>query len=107
MSGTRFAGAMSFTLILALFFIVGGLFRAIGAELVQFQRWGLAALFGVVSIGLGIMSLTQMPASSVGFIGFAVGVYTIADGASLIVSPRRYTACRYFRSTEPRKVAKR
>lgn len=78
------AGAMSFTLIVASFFIVGGLFRAIGAEMVRFPRWGWAAFSGIVSIALGVMLLAQMPASSVWFIGFALGVDMIVDGASLV-----------------------
>ena len=78
------AGAMSFTLILALFFIVGGLFRAIGAEMVKFPRWGWGVFSGIVSVVLGVMLLAQMPASSVWFIGFAIGVDMILDGASLV-----------------------
>jgi uncharacterized membrane protein HdeD (DUF308 family) len=78
------AGAMSFTLIVASFFIVGGLFRAIGAELVRFPRWGWAAFSGIVSVALGVILLAQMPASSVWFIGFALGVDMIVDGASLV-----------------------
>lgn len=78
------AGAVSFTLILASFFIVGGLFRAIAAAMVTFPRWGWAVFSGIVSVGLGIMLLGQMPASSVWFIGFAIGVDMIVDGASLV-----------------------
>ena len=38
----------------------------------------------VSALGLGIMLLAQMPLSSVWFIGFAIGVDLIFDGASLI-----------------------
>jgi uncharacterized membrane protein HdeD (DUF308 family) len=41
-------------------------------------------LSGIVSVVLGIMLLIQMPVSSVWFIGFAIGVDLIVDGASLI-----------------------
>ncbi|HUN76797.1 MAG TPA: DUF308 domain-containing protein [Steroidobacteraceae bacterium] len=34
------AGAMSLTLLLASFFVVGGLFRSIGAGMLRFPRWG-------------------------------------------------------------------
>jgi uncharacterized membrane protein HdeD (DUF308 family) len=78
------AGAVSFTLILASYFIVGGLFRAIGAEMVRFPRWGWVVFSGIVSVGLGVMLLAQMPDSSVWFVGFAVGVDMIVDGASLV-----------------------
>jgi uncharacterized membrane protein HdeD (DUF308 family) len=78
------AGAVGLTLILASFFVVGGLFRAIGAAVLKFPRWGWATFSGVVSLVLGIMLLVQMPVSSVWFIGFAIGVDMIFDGASLI-----------------------
>jgi len=78
------AGAASLTLILASFFIVGGLFRSIGAGMLKFPRWGWSAVSGIVSLVLGIMLLAQMPVSSVWFIGFALGVDLIFDGTSLI-----------------------
>jgi uncharacterized membrane protein HdeD (DUF308 family) len=77
-------GAASLTLILASFFIVGGVFRAIGASMVQFPRWGWSVFSGIVSAALGIMLIAQMPVSSVWFIGFAIGVDLIVDGSSLI-----------------------
>jgi uncharacterized membrane protein HdeD (DUF308 family) len=78
------AGAASLTLILASFFVVTGIFRAIGAGALKFPRWGWAVFSGIVSIVLGIVLLAQMPVSSIWFIGFAIGVDLIFDGASLI-----------------------
>lgn len=78
------AGAVSLTLVLASFFIVSGLFRSIGAGMLQFPRWGWSVFSGVVSVVLGVMLLAQMPVSSVWFIGFAIGVDLIFDGVSLI-----------------------
>ena len=77
-------GAASLTLVLASFFMVGGLFRAVGAGTLKFPRWGWSVFSGIVSLALGIMLLMQMPASSVWFIGFAIGVDLIVDGVSLI-----------------------
>jgi uncharacterized membrane protein HdeD (DUF308 family) len=78
------AGAASLTLLLASFFIVGGVFRAIGAGMIKFPRWGWSVISGLVSSVLGVMLLTQLPVSSIWFIGFAIGVDLIVDGASLI-----------------------
>lgn len=78
------AGAVGLTLVLASFFIVGGLFRAIGAAMLKFPRWGWATFSGIVSLVLGIMLLVQMPVSSIWFIGFAIGIDMIFDGASLV-----------------------
>jgi len=77
-------GEMSLTLVLASLFIVGGLFRAIGAGALQFPQWGWAAFSGIVSVALGIMLLMQLPASSLWFIGLAIGIEFIFDGASWI-----------------------
>jgi len=78
------AGAAGLTLILASFFIVGGVFRAIGAGMLKLSRWGWSVFSGILSVVLGTMLLAQMPASSVWFIGFAIGIDLIFDGASLI-----------------------
>jgi uncharacterized membrane protein HdeD (DUF308 family) len=78
------AGATSLTLMLASFFIVGGIFRAIGAGMMQFPRWGWFLFSGIVSVALGIMLLVQLPISSIWFIGFAIGVDLVLDGASLV-----------------------
>jgi uncharacterized membrane protein HdeD (DUF308 family) len=77
-------GAGGLTLILASFFIVGGVFRAIGVGVMQFPRWGWSIFSGLVSTALGIMLIAQMPISSIWFIGFAIGVDLIVDGSSLI-----------------------
>jgi len=78
------AGAATLTLILASFFIVGGLFRAIGSAMLKFPRWGWATFSGILSLVLGIMLLVQWPVSSIWFIGFAVGVDMIFDGGALV-----------------------
>ena len=78
------AGAESLTLLLASFFVVGGLFRAIGAGTIQFPRWGWSAVSGILSVALGIVLLMQLPVSSVWFLGFAIGVDLVFDGASLV-----------------------
>ena len=78
------AGAAGLTLILASFFVVGGVFRAIGAGMLKLPRWGWSVFSGVLSVMLGTMLLTQMPVSSIWFIGFAIGIDLIFEGASLI-----------------------
>jgi uncharacterized membrane protein HdeD (DUF308 family) len=82
------SGEMSVTLLLASFFIVGGAFRAIGAARLHFPKWGWTTASGVISIVLGVMLLTQLPISSLWFIGFALGVDFVFDGVSLIALGR-------------------
>jgi uncharacterized membrane protein HdeD (DUF308 family) len=77
-------GAESLTLVLASFFIVGGMFRAVGFSMAKFPQWGWAVFSGIVSVALGVMLLVQWPVVSVWFIGFAIGVDLVFDGVALI-----------------------
>ena len=77
-------GATGLTLVLASFFVVAGVFRAVGAGMLKLPSWGWSVFSGVLSVALGTMLLAQMPVSSVWFIGFAIGLDLIFDGVSLI-----------------------
>ena len=78
------AGAAGVTMVLAVLFIVGGLFRVGGASAIQFPRWGWTVFAGVVSTVLGIFLLIAWPTASSYFIGIAVGTDLIFDGAALL-----------------------
>lgn len=74
---------LGLTLLVASLFIVAGLFRTVGAGALRFPNWGWAAFSGVVSVALGVMLISQLPLVSLWFIGFAIGVDFVFDGASL------------------------
>jgi len=76
-------GAETVTLVLAAFLIVTGTFRAIGFGMARFPQWGWAVFSGLLSVVSGIVLIIQMPAASVWFIGFAIGVDLIFDGAAI------------------------
>ena len=78
------AGAVTLTLVLASFFVIGGMFRAIASQSLRFPLWGWSFLSGIVSVTLGIILLTQLPVSSLWFMGFAIGLDMILEGASLV-----------------------
>jgi len=78
------AGAQGITMLLGALFLVGGLFRGAGASVIQFPRWGWMVFSGLVSIVLGIFLLTTWPAASTFFIGLAIGIDLMFDGAALI-----------------------
>ena len=78
------AGAFTLTLVLASFFLVTGIFRAVGSALLKFPRWGWAVFSGIISTALGLMLFMQMPAASVWFIGLAVGIDLVFEGGWLI-----------------------
>jgi len=78
-----FSGELGLTLLLASLFIVAGIFRATGSTTLRFPNWGWSAASGVLSVVLGGILLYQLPVTSIWFIGFAIGVDFIFDGASL------------------------
>ena len=78
------AGAQGVTMLLAALFIVGGLFRGIGASVIQFPRWGWTVFSGLISFALGIYLLVTWPAASTYFIGIVIGIDLVFDGASLV-----------------------
>lgn len=77
-------GAETLTLVLTSFFIVGGVFRAVGAAVAKFPRWGWVMLSGVLSTIFGVILLAQMPISGLWFIGFAIGLDLISAGIAEI-----------------------
>ena len=78
------AGAQGVTMVLAALFIVGGLFRGIGASVIQFPRWGWTVFSGLISFGLGVYLLASWPGASTYFLGIVIGVDLIFDGAALV-----------------------
>jgi len=77
-------GAETLTAVLASFFIVAGLFRAIASAMVILPRWGWVVFSGAITTVLGFLLLAQMPISGIWFIGFAIGVDLIFDGIATI-----------------------
>jgi uncharacterized membrane protein HdeD (DUF308 family) len=77
------AGAEGVTMVLAVLFIVGGLFRTIGASVIKFPWWGWTVVAGLVSVGLGIFVIANWGVTSTFFVGIVIGVDLIFDGAAL------------------------
>jgi uncharacterized membrane protein HdeD (DUF308 family) len=79
------SGALTLTLVLSFYFIVGGLFKTIGSIVLQFPSWGWSVASGLVSVALGVMLAMQWPTSGLWFIGFAVGIDLILYGWALLM----------------------
>jgi uncharacterized membrane protein HdeD (DUF308 family) len=81
-----FRSAEAVTAMLGLLFLGGGIFRAIDAAVLQFPRWGMSVLSGIISSFLGIWILIQW-AEGEGFwiIGLFVGIELISRGISWVV----------------------
>jgi uncharacterized membrane protein HdeD (DUF308 family) len=78
------AGAAAVTMVIAALFIVGGLFRTVGASVIQFPRWGWTVFAGLVSVALGVYLVSTWTATSTFFVGLAIGIDLVFDGAALI-----------------------
>lgn len=78
------AGAEGVTMVLAALFIVGGLFRVVGASAVQFPRWGWTVFSVLVAIALGVYLLATWRSAGTHFIVIAICVDLILDGGSLV-----------------------
>jgi uncharacterized membrane protein HdeD (DUF308 family) len=78
-------GALALTLVLAAFFLVGGLMRVFGALSSDAPHRAWAVLDGAVSILLGILLWIHWPSSALWFIGFAIGIGLIFRGWAWIM----------------------
>ena len=74
--------AAAFTLMLAVFFLVGGTFRIILAISERFPAWGWVAFNGFVTLLLGILIWQQWPETSLWVIGTFVGIDLIVTGTN-------------------------
>ena len=77
--------AVTLTLVLSLYLVVGGLFKTIGSMVMRYPSWGWAVASGLVSVALGVMLAMQWPVSGLWFIGFAVGVDLLFHGWALLM----------------------
>ncbi|MBX3411158.1 MAG: HdeD family acid-resistance protein [Pirellulales bacterium] len=77
--------AIDLTLVIALFLIVGGIFRIIFALSERFAGWGWVLLNGAVSLLLGMMIYKQWPASGLWVIGLFIGIELIFNGWAWIM----------------------
>jgi len=73
-------GAVALTLVLAVFFIVGGVMRIIASFSFDVPNRVWAILNGVVAAILGIMLWIHWPTSGLWFIGLAIGIELIFRG---------------------------
>jgi len=72
------------TFLMAMFFLVGGLFQIVGAAVLAFPGWGWNVLDGIITLALGALILLQWPASGLWAIGLFIGVDLIFYGLAWI-----------------------
>lgn len=77
-------GVLSLTLLLAAFFVAGGLVRIITSLVMRPHQWGWLLLNGIITLILGILIGAEWPLSSLWVIGLFVGIDLILAGWSFI-----------------------
>lgn len=80
MMGNPAASAVLLTLLLAMFFMVAGLFRLIAALAMRYPSWGWRLFNGIITLLLGILIWAQWPVSGLWVIGLFVGLDLIISG---------------------------
>lgn len=68
------AGALSLTLLLAAFYMVGGIFRLVSAAMMHFEHWGWAFFSGLIKLCLGLLILLGWPATGLWVFGLFIGI---------------------------------
>jgi uncharacterized membrane protein HdeD (DUF308 family) len=72
------------TFVMALFFLVGGLFQIIGAAWLGLGGWGWHVIDGLITLALGVLILRRWPASGLWVIGLFLGIDLIFYGLTWI-----------------------
>lgn len=80
------AGAVVMTLLLAMYFIVAGIFRIVASVSVRVPGWGWTLFNGIVSVILGLLILAHWPVSGLWIIGLFIGIDLIIVGWSQIMT---------------------
>ncbi len=78
------AGAEVATLVMSMFFLIGGLYEFIGSLWFHLPNWGWQACDGAISSLIGILLLVQWPLSGLWAIGLFIGIDLILSGCSWV-----------------------
>ncbi len=79
------AGAVVLTLLMAMFFMIGGLFRIIATFVMRLPHRGWLLLSGIITLLLGLLIWNQLPGAAVWVIGTFVGIDMIFSGWSWVM----------------------
>jgi uncharacterized membrane protein HdeD (DUF308 family) len=80
------ASLVTVTMLLAVFFLVGGLFQIFSSIFSRYPNWGVTTLAGVVNVILGWMVFANWPVSGFTALGWLLGIGLIANGLSSVIA---------------------
>ena len=77
-------GLAALTMLLVIFFIVGGMARIVFALTIRpFQDWGWVLASGIVGVLLGVYLFANLPLTAAWLLGLLFGVQLLCEGAAL------------------------
>ncbi len=79
------AGAIVLTTMIAIYFVISGVFRVIGALSLRPLHWGWLLVSGLISLALGIIVWSGWPVSGLWFIGMLLGINLLFRGWTLVM----------------------
>lgn len=79
------ASTLTITLLVTIFFLMSGVFRLVASLTMRFPKWGWVLFNGVVTLGLGFMTLSQWPIPGLRNIGYFIAIDFILSGWSWIM----------------------
>ena len=79
------SAAEALTLLIALFLILGGVFRIALAIAIPFDHTRWLAIHGIINLMLGVLIIQQWPVSGLWVIGLFIGIDMICNGWTLIM----------------------
>lgn len=83
--GNPLAGVISLTYLLAILFVVSGVFKLIAGLGMEAGNWKwLVLLSGALSLGLGILIFANFAEAALTTLGLLLGIQLISDGASML-----------------------
>jgi uncharacterized membrane protein HdeD (DUF308 family) len=72
------------TLLMASFFLVGGIFKVVASASYRFAAWGWPLFSGLIDVALGVMILADWPQSSFWVLGMFLGINLVFRGINWI-----------------------
>ena len=83
--GNSLAGLLVITLLLAVYFVVSGIFRIVAALTVRVHGSGWILVDGIISLILGILVWAHWPTAALWVIGLFIGINLITTGCSQVM----------------------
>ena len=74
------AGVLPLALLIGAFFLVVGVFRMVSAGMMRPPNWGWLLTTGIVTLCLGLLIVSEWPASGPWVIGMFLGIDLVCSG---------------------------